>query len=355
MNSMRICWLPFALTLGVVGAPCDGAEPDPCWRVLESGVESSLRGLCVVSRDIVWASGTESTVVRSLNGGTSWEVVSPNMETTLDFRDIHAFDAENAVILSAGQPARVYRTQNGGTNWELTFEHPDSRSFFDALSFWDRQRGIAMSDPIDGRVLLIKTSDGGKTWTELDRDRRPLSEAGEAGFAASGTNLRVVGEETVHIALGGALPDQRVATSRIVSSFDGGDSWTTTTVPMPRSQSAGIFSMAFAATGNGVAVGGDYKEPERVAGNVAVTSDGGGTWSEPSGTPPRGYRSGVSFCIREDHRVWVAVGPSGTDVSEDDGKSWRLASELGFHAVQFKGDAGFASGAEGRIAKWVSD
>ena len=114
-----------------------------------------------------------------------WQNVSVPDAEKLDFRDLHAFDSETAVLLTAGQPARVYRTDNGGSTWALQFEHPNKESFFDAISFFDNQHGIAMSDPVDDRVLLIETLDGGKIWKELAAQRRPLKERGEAGFASS--------------------------------------------------------------------------------------------------------------------------------------------------------------------------
>ena len=159
-----------------------------------TGVKASLRGLCVVDNNVVWASGTGGTVIRTSDGGENWLNVSVAEAGELDFRDIQAFDAKRAVILSAGQPARVYKTVDGGESWKKVFEHPNEKSFFDALSFWDQKHGIAMSDPIDGHVLLIETLDGGATWKELPLANRPKILRGEGGFAASGTNMIVFGD-----------------------------------------------------------------------------------------------------------------------------------------------------------------
>lgn len=331
------------------------AQNQSPWDMQRSTVAASLRGLCVVSAETVWASGTGGTVIRTTDGGRSWSSVSVREATELDFRDIHAFDERNAVVLSAGQPARVYRTLDGGKNWTLRYEHPSQKSFFDSLSFWDLQHGIAMSDPVDGRILLIETVDGGTTWTELAIERRPLQQRGEAGFAASGTNMRVVGNKGVYIALGGGTEGQREETSRIVYSHDRAKTWSEVTVPMERSASRGIFSMAFADTKRGIVVGGDYKQPDLKAGNVASTNDGGKSWSQPSGSPPGGFRSGVAVRKREQGAVWIAVGTNGTDYSIDGGQNWKAVSTIGFHAVQFAPDnsTGYACGSDGRIAKWV--
>lgn len=323
------------------------------WQLQETGVKASLRGLCVVSKSVVWASGTEGTVLKTVNGGSRWQNVSVNDAGSLDFRDIHAFDNKRAVVLSAGQPACIYLTEDGGRSWKKTFEHPDEKSFFDAISFWDRNCGIAMSDPIGGRILLIQTTDGGKSWKELDEASRPRSENGEGGFAASGTNMIIV-EDRCWIALGSAEPEKQFPTSRILFSDDRGQSWNSSTVPMPRNSSSGIFSLAFADKSKGVAVGGNYQKPEVTTSNVAITSDGGITWSKPNGTPPNGYRSCVVFASDQNKNFLIAVGPDGTDVSQDGGENWKLASKTGFHAVAFTPEKkhGWASGSDGRIGKW---
>ncbi|MCH2183504.1 MAG: YCF48-related protein [Mariniblastus sp.] len=347
------CWLWIVLVGWMSHGLFAQTSETPFWQLQDSGVEASLRGLSVVNAKTVWASGSGGTVIKTVDGGESWHDVSPAGAKELDFRDIHAFDSSRAVILSAGQPARVYRTEDGGAHWTLQFEHPDEKSFFDALSFFDEQHGIAMSDPVDDRVLLIETIDGGKTWTELPAERRPRKERGEAGFAASGTNMRVVGD-SVFIALGGGEENQSEPTSRVVFSPDRGHSWQAASVPMPRNPSSGIFSMVFIDPQTAVVIGGDYLNQTVRNGTTARSEDGGQTWSVPTGEPPRGYRSGIAAGRQKDRTCLVAVGPLGTDLSWDRGQTWQAASDQGFHAVQFTPDGkrAWASGADGAVGHW---
>lgn len=338
---------------GSLTFPLAGQSETTFWQLQDSGVTASLRGLCVVDSQTVWASGSGGTVIKTIDGGQHWQNVSVPDAEKLDFRDLHAFDSETAVLLTAGQPARVYRTDNGGSTWALQFEHPNKDSFFDAISFFDNQHGIAMSDPVDDRVLLIETLDGGKIWKELAAQRRPLKERGEAGFAASGTNMRVVGD-SVYIALGGAEKDQAEEASRVVVSHDRAQSWTAASVPMPRNASSGIFSMVFMDAQNAFVVGGDYLNQANRQGIAARSQDGGKTWTTPSGDPPRGYRSGLGVGRTASQTLMVAVGPKGTDISLDLGRNWTAASDQGFHAVQFTSDGkmGWASGADGVVGRW---
>ena len=342
------------LLLPLLAAVAIGDEDaQAVWKLQRTGVDASLRGLCVVDQRVVWASGSAGTVIRTEDAGETWHDVSVPQAEKLDFRDVHAFDDRQAVIVSAGQPARFYRTQDGGRTWVLSFEHPDENSFFDAFAFWDRRRGIAMSDPVDGRLLLMETRDGGSKWQAVSSKRLPAALPGEAGFAASGTNMTVRQPGHVWIALGGARKGEQHLSSRVLLSRDGANTWDAAMVPIPRNPSSGIFSVAFSDARQGVAVGGDYLQPDVAAGNVALSRDGGQTWAKPAGQVPRGFRSCVSARVTQQQVLWVAVGPTGTDYSTDGGKNWRAASDQGFHAVQFQGRTGFASGTDGRVARWV--
>ena len=79
----------------------------------------------------------------------------------------------------------------------------------------------------------------------------------------------------------------------------------------------------------------------------------GRTWKVVEGAEPGGYRSAVAF-VGGTPAMWVAVGPSGSDVSLDDGKTWAPMSATGFHATAFAGPGiGWAVGEEGRIARFI--
>jgi photosystem II stability/assembly factor-like uncharacterized protein len=288
-----------------------------------------------------------------VDGGATWNSVAVKEAVDLDFRDIHAFAADEAIVISAGSPARIYRTTDGGQDWQLVYENNDERVFFDAMEFWDRQRGIAFSDPIDGRLVLIRSEDGGRTWNELDLASRPPTLDGEAGFAASGTCLAIQPGGHVWIGLGGAHSAKAAQrpTARVLHSSDFGDSWSASPTPLPATEASGVFSLAMANDRFGVAVGGNYEEPEVVTGNVARTHDGGKSWVPPVGDPPRGYRSGLAVFQRSGRRMFVAAGPTGCDYSIDGGDRWQPLCDQPLHAVAFTSDgsAGWGSGADGTM------
>lgn len=325
------------------------------WEKVDVGSDASFRGLHVVSDKVIWMSGTGGTVIVSSDGGKTWRKRNVEGAKELDFRDIHAFDDGTAVIISSGDVAQIFRTTNGGRTW--TSCGTKTGAFFDAISFWDDRNGIVMSDPIDGRIWIARTKDGGMSWSSLKTADRPVTEKGEAGFAASGTNMCVVGEDVCFIGLGGTEENQTRSNSRMLISTDKGKTWGFGgPIPIQRSPSAGIFSVWFADSRNGVAIGGDYKKPEETGSNYAVTRDGGRTWTTPAPrVPPSGFRSCVASWKQGREVKLVAVGTNGTDMSTDLGDKWVRISDKGFNAVDFSdtGRSGWAVGPEGSVARWV--
>src|SRR5690606_36987200 len=156
---------------------------------------ASFRGLAVVDSRVIWASGTGGTVIRTTDGGNSWQVIKVPGAEKLDFRDVEAFDAKTAYVLSIGNgdSSRIYKTMNGGESWELQFTNKDERAFYDAIACRDRNNCLAMGDPVDGFYQVLVTQDGGKAWQFTGLDKIPRAREGEAAFAASGTCLIVNG------------------------------------------------------------------------------------------------------------------------------------------------------------------
>src|SRR6185295_18329745 len=161
----------------------------PRWTTLQTGTKARLRGVSAVSRNIVWASGSGSTVLRTIDGGSNWQTIKIT-DDQLDFRDIDAVDANTAYVLSIGNgPAsRIYKTTNAGATWQLQFKNEDAKAFYDSMSFWDATHGIVMGDSIDGAFCILTTTNG-HDWTRMPTSSLPPALEGEGAFAASGSNI----------------------------------------------------------------------------------------------------------------------------------------------------------------------
>ena len=335
------------------------------WQKQTVETDASFRGLSVVSENVIWASGTGGSFIRTTDGGKNWTVGKVSGAEKLDFRDIEAFDENTAYILSIGngENSRIYKTTNGGKTWKLQFKNTNPKAFFDALAFWDSKNGMAMSDPVDGKFLLIETEDG-ETWKQVSSAKESLKDKtevrkveprntppvwlaaftvdGEAAFAASGTCLITQGKYSLFLVSGGN-------DARVFSSDNHGNLWMIADTPITKGTAgSGIFSIAMYDAKRGVIVGGNYEKPDDNTNNLAFTSDGGKTWKLGKGLS--GYRSAVDYI---DKKTIIAVGASGSDISFDGGKTWKNLDKENYNAVRAKGkNAIWAVGAKGLVAKY---
>lgn len=316
----------------------------PRWTTQSSGVTARLRGVSAVSEQVAWASGSGSTVLRTVDGGATWQKLNVTDEK-LDFRDVDAIDAQTAYILSIGNgPAsRIYKTGDAGKTWTLQFKNDDAKAFLDAMSFWDANHGIIFGDSVDKQFYILTTADGGNTWSRVPAEKLPPAQGNEGAFAASGTNIALYGKSHAWIGTGAA------AKSRVLHTADGGRTWQVADTPLASGASSGIFSIAFRDAKHGVVAGGDYTKETEAVNNLAMTNDGGITWTPVKGLS--GFRSVVAYVPGQ--KTLVAIGPSGGDYSLDDGRTWRKLDGPGFDTFSFAAGKriGWGAGASGTIAR----
>lgn len=340
--------MPFLLLLLFFGP----SEARSWWSVQTSGLDTNLRGVSVKYNEssegrrhyFVWASGSNGVILRSTNDGTTWKQLSVPGSGDLDFRDIEAFDADVAYVMSSGDAdkSRIYKTIDGGKTWKLQYSDKRPGLFLDSLACDSKTHCLALSDPVEGKFLVLSTDDG-EHWKELPRDKMPAALPQEGAFAASGTAIALCEDGSIYFGTGGPA-------ARIFRSGDRGLSWTVAQTPIASgTPSSGIFSVDCEGRGETlVAVGGDYKEPSR-AKRVAIHSqDSGATWHLAE-TQPGGYRSAVGSFSYGD---FAAVGPNGTDISHDQGVHWKHTDHLNLNAASFAGTAGWAVGPKGTIARF---
>ncbi|MEP6636188.1 MAG: YCF48-related protein [Acidobacteriota bacterium] len=334
------------LLLLVATAPSDV----PQWTLQSSGLTARLRGVSAVSERVAWASGSGSTVLRTTDGGVSWQKLTVTADQ-LDFRDIDAVDAQTAYVLSIGNGSvsRIYKTSDAGATWTEQFRNVDPKGFLDSMSFWDSAHGIVIGDSIEGQFYILTTENGGRSWQRTPSSYLPPALDNEGAFAASGTNIALYGKTHAWIATGGG------ARARVLRSGDRGRTWKLSETPIAAAQAAGIFSIAFRDEKHGVIVGGDYTKEKQAQDNLALTDDGGITWTLVKGLS--GYRSVVAFVPSAKKPTLIAVGPSGADYSADDGRTWNAIVGPGFDTLSFlrrrvRGAAiGWAAGSGGRIGR----
>ena len=316
----------------------------PYWTIQTSGVTVRLRGVSAVSESVAWASGAGSTVLWTSDGGTTWQKLTVTSDA-LDFRDVDAIDAQTAYVLSIGNgPAsRIYKTTDAGKTWTLQFKNEDQKAFLDAMSFWDANNGIVIGDSVDGQLYILTTNDGGWVWSRVDTRNLPPALENEGAFAASGTNIAVFGKSHAWIGTGAAFK------ARVLRTSDRGRTWQVANTPLASGSSSGIFSIAFRDAKHGAIAGGDYRKEQEAVDNLAITNDGGITWTLARGLS--GFRSVVAYVPNT--KTLVAIGPSGGDYSTDDGRTWKPIAGPGFDTFSFVPgkSIGWGAGANGAIGR----
>jgi photosystem II stability/assembly factor-like uncharacterized protein len=343
---------------------------------LASPVTVRLRGLSAASDQIAWASGREGTVLHTIDGGRTWRVTRVPGAEALDFRDVQAFGADEAIAMGAGpgDASRVYRTTDGGANWTLVLRNSDPAGFFDCMDF-DGDEGRLLGDPVGGRFQLYASRDRGRTWTSA---KGPRAVEGEAAFAASGTCVRRLPDATL-VVTGGSRARAHFLPDRFARIGDWHSLEAASASPSP---SSGLFSVAERGL-DFVAVGGDYKEEARPGARLGFQAFGkvvtlgkdeaslegvGDRWDGVSFEPwpvfsgaPSGYRSGVA-CNPAGPVHCVATGPGGTDVlppasaarkSGSGAPAWMPLSSEGYDSVASAGRVFWFSGDGGRLGRLV--
>lgn len=322
---------------GCGGSPGPVSAPAPMTGVEQrSNTTALLIGISPVNDRVVWVSGARGTYVRTTDGGATWAAAQVPGAEGLQFRDIHALDENTAWLLSIGSAdtSRVFSTSNGGKTWSLQFTNPLPKGFLDCFSFWDPLRGLAISDAVDGQVVLWETVNGGITWGRVPPDRLPAGPPEEGSFAASGTCLVTLPGGHAWIAVG-------TPKARLLHTADYGRSWTSDSIPL-----VAISSVAFRDPQHGIVLGTDSSAA------TASTDDGGRTWVRGGKPPfPRGVYGGV-FVPGARVPTVVAAGPAGLAWSGDNGTTWNPINSNGYWSVGFASrNAGWAIGPNGRITR----
>jgi photosystem II stability/assembly factor-like uncharacterized protein len=334
------------------GSSNHGHGPALSWRESVVDADQSFRGLDAVDRRAAWVTGGSAVeggpgrVFRTTDGGRSWDDVSPPGTEGLLFRDVEARSARTAVVLAIGpgEASRIYRTTNGGASWASVFVNDDPAAFYDCMAFFPGgRRGLALSDPVDGKFRILATRDSGRSWTVLPDDGMPAAPT-EAAFAASGDCLVTAGR-TAYFGSGGGA-------ARVFRSDDHGLTWTATDSTIPAGDAAGVFALAFRTPRQGIAVGGDFADPADGVDAAAVTRHGR-DWRSAGDLTHLG--EDVAYLPGRGQRL-IVTGESGevmgTSVSSDGGRSWTRVSTNGYHALDCTRDgACWAAGGQGRVAR----
>ena len=343
----------YAATLLLILATLTTKKINAQFDIEDSHTTASLRGIHNVGGGVAWASGTNGTVLRTEDGGYLWQTcnIPPGAEK-LDFRGIQAFDENTAIVMSSGpgDQSRLYKTTDGCQTWKLLFTNPDKDGFWDAVT-WDFSNHAIyiLGDPVDGKFRLYSQVGENSTFSSELPDKKGIvsptneksisAQPGESAFAASNSLLLLEERDGMFAFITGGSKSEFIMHSTVGPGPGASySSWNRTQLPFARGTSSGAFSVetgSVEVTPNAykqpfqpvVVVGGDYKHPDSEVQTAAFSNDSGLTF-QPAQTPPHGYRSSVAYDPTQ--KLWITVGPNGTDISTDDGKNWTPLKPSGY-------------------------
>lgn len=262
---------------------------------------------------------------------------------TYNFRAM-AVTKNRGMGLTIGSPAFLLDIDVDKSKTKILYTENHPKTFYDSMDFWNDQEGIAIGDSTDECLSVIITRDGGNTWTKLDCDLLPLGLENEGAFAASDTNIAIVGDKAWVATTAG----------RVYYSPDKGHTWEVVDTPIIKEEDTqGIYSIDFYDELHGFAIGGDYTKPDDNAINKILTKDGGKTWELVAQNQEPGYRSCVQYLPGREGKELVAIGFKGIDYSNDGGYHWKHLSDEGFYTIRFINDSTAYAAGQGRVSKLV--
>ncbi len=310
--------------------------------------KTQIRALEVLNDSVVWFAAYYGIWGYTENGGKTWHIDSiKNKNSELNFRSMAVLNDSTVLMMSIASPAYIYKTSDKGKHWKIVYENKDSLAFLDCIKFLNNKIGYALGDPIGNDFTLLKTEDGGNTWSNIDSKKLPTLDLGEAFFATSNTNMEVFNNE-IYIASGGK-------TSRFWMYDTKNNKVYYKKTPLPSGeQMTGIFTMDFYSKKLGVIGGGHYDNKDKYYTSLAITEDAGDSWKSLSFNKPM-FSSCVQFL---DADKLISTGHSGTVLIDLKKNKYTYLKnleneELNFHCLKYSRSNLYVwfAGRNGKIAR----
>jgi photosystem II stability/assembly factor-like uncharacterized protein len=308
---------------------------------VSAGTTSLLQAISSPAPAVIWLSGHNGTVARSIDGGKTFSSTVVPGADTLQFRDVHAFSANDAVLMSAGngRMSSIWRTNDGMKTFQEIVRNEDPNVFFDAIDFWPDGTGLLFGDSYEGKHFVLRSSDFGRTWHRISPDQLPEALPGEGAFAASGTSIQVLPGGLVRIATSSG------PVARVLISADSGKSWRAENVPAETGDASGWASV-FGDAENTFVLGGNLASKQS---QQQVSAFSGGEWYPESITGMNGAAYGGDWSAAGGT---LAASPSGLFHKPAGALSWKQLDTAACWSVRFiTPSIAIATGPKGHVLR----
>ena len=276
----------------------------------------------------VWFGGTNSKAgFVSFQNDIDTKIVKLQKENA-DFRSIGADGS--IYFLNAGTPANIYKMSLFRPDYvpSLIYTEQGDKVFYDSMHI-SGELGAIVGDPTENCLSILIKRKYKDNWHKIPCDSLPKTIDGEAAFAASDTNVKIIGD-IIFIISGGKK-------SRLFKSIDKGITWEVFDTPIIQGEvMTGAFSMDFYNTKKGIIVGGNYENQKDNSANKAITKNGGKTWKLVSENKSFGYASCVQYAPSGKGKIVFSCGPGGVFYSNNGGKKWtKFLNDTDYYTMRF--------------------
>ncbi|NVK64428.1 MAG: T9SS type A sorting domain-containing protein [Flavobacteriales bacterium] len=209
------------------------------WSELTLPQAGILNDICFVTDLIGYTMGTEGTLLKTVDGGISWNAHGTGVSSMIQALYFH--DANHGFAAGGFSGGYLFETTDGGLTW--TEISVSATSFLQSITFTNVDIGYAVG--WDGDIF--KTVDGGANWSQ----QTPVQVYGNMDVQFTENNIGYI--------VGGSSNS-----AEIQKTIDGGVNWFSQSPAVNQ----GLVAVHFPSSGVGYAVG--------AAGTIVKTSNAGG-------------------------------------------------------------------------------
>ncbi len=287
---------------------------------------NNLNNLFFLDSSLGWCVGQVGTIIKTSNGGVSWETQESNTDS--DLNGIYFIDELNGWIVGNGV---ILSTIDGGESWNSRLLNPAIN--FNSVYFIDKENGWCCGDS-----LVYSTTDGGNTWNSQ-------------GIKSS-SNLKSI--TFLNLQTGWV-----VGYNNAFKTTDGGKTWNAVSLPN-QFQNSDLQKIEFVSQSVGWIVGSRFKylccNSSSLSGSIWKTEDGGSSWNIVffdstafSFYYPRYYFTDITFADSENGLFNSIYGIYSTN---DGGINWNFTSNnLSSSYFMATNNIVYAAGLEGILYK----
>jgi len=288
--------------------------------------KTSIRAIHI-QEDTLWFAGSNGKM-GWVNFKSNEKKIVINQYSTAELRSA-SYYKNKFYVLNVGNPAKLVEISNL-SDQKLHYSEENEKVFYDSMFIGNDGFGVAVGDPITSCLSILFTANGGVEWQKISCGQLPEVMEGEAAFAASNTNVKLI-DNTIFIVSGGKK-------SRLFKSIDKGKTWNVFDTPIIQGkQMTGAFSMDFYDSKIGMLVGGNYEDQQNNEANKSITFDGGKTWKLVANKEAFGYASCVQFVPRKKGKELFVCGTSGVYFSKDFGVTWKkILDDNDYYTLRIK-------------------